>query len=83
MTPMQETYYKGELELDKYIRYMKIDINNFSLENYRQKVPALSALQATNNNIHPFNKQAHHNSQNWYKAVIEWYIKEYGDIPAK
>jgi len=24
MTPMQETYYKGELELDKYMRYMKI-----------------------------------------------------------
>ena len=43
----------------------------------------LSALQATNNNIHQFNKQAHHNSQNWYKAVIEWYIKEYGDIPSK
>ena len=24
MTPMQETYYKGKLELDKYTRYMKI-----------------------------------------------------------
>ena len=44
---------------------------------------ALSAMQATNNNIHQFNKKAHHNSQLWYKAVIEWYINEYGDLPSK
>ena len=40
---------------------------------------ALSTMQATNNNIWQFNKQAHHNSENWYKAVIDWYVKEYGD----
>jgi hypothetical protein len=40
-------------------------------------------MQATNNNIHQFNKQAHHNSQNWYGAVINWYIKQYGDLPSK
>ncbi len=44
---------------------------------------ALSTMQATNNNIWQFNKQAHHNSQNWYKAVIEWYIEEYGDLPSR
>ena len=44
---------------------------------------ALNSMQATNNNIHQFNKKAHHNSQLWYKAVIEWYIKEYGDLPSK
>lgn len=44
---------------------------------------ALSTMQATNNNIHQFNKQAHHNSHNWYKAVIQWYINEYGDLPSK
>ena len=44
---------------------------------------ALSTMQATNNNIHQFNKRAHHNSQNWYKAVIEWYVEQYGGLPSK
>ena len=44
---------------------------------------ALSTIEATNNNIWQFNKQAHHNSQNWYKAVIKWYIEQYGDLPSK
>ncbi len=48
-----------------------------------ESAKALSTMQATNNNIHQFNKQAHHNSHNWYKAVINWYIQEYGDLPSK
>jgi hypothetical protein len=40
-------------------------------------------MQATNNNIYQFNKQAHHNSQNWYVAVINWYVEKYGDLPSK
>ena len=40
-------------------------------------------MQATNNNIYQFNKQAHHNSQNWYVAVIDWYVGKYGDLPSK
>lgn len=44
---------------------------------------ALSTIEATNNNIWQFNKLAHHNSHNWYKAVIEWYIEQYGDLPSK
>tara|TARA_B100000900_G_scaffold405144_1_gene414342 strand:+ start:2183 stop:2344 length:162 start_codon:yes stop_codon:yes gene_type:complete len=40
-------------------------------------------MEATNNNIYKFNKQAHHNSQNWYVAVIEWYIEQYGDLPSR
>lgn len=43
---------------------------------------ALSTMAATNNNIYKFNKLAHHNSQNWYKAVIEWYVSEYGGLPS-
>ena len=42
---------------------------------------ALSTMVASNNNIHQFNKQAHHNSQNWYRAVIAWYIDEHGGWP--
>ena len=49
----------------------------------KESARALSTMQATNNNIHQFNKQAHHNSQNWYVAVIEWYIAQYGDLPSR
>lgn len=48
-----------------------------------ESAKALVVLGATNNNIHQFNKKAHHNSQNWYKAVIEWYVQEYGDLPSR
>lgn len=44
---------------------------------------ALSTMEATNNNIWKFNKLAHHDSQKWYRAVIEWYVDEYGDLPSK
>lgn len=44
---------------------------------------ALSTMEASNNNIYQFNKQAFHNSHNWYKAVIKWYIEQYGDLPSK
>jgi hypothetical protein len=43
---------------------------------------ALATMEATNNNISQFNKQAHHNSQLWYKAVIYWYIDQYGNLPS-
>lgn len=49
----------------------------------KEAARALSCIQATNNNIWQFNKQAHHNSQNWYKAVVNWYIEEYGDFPSQ
>lgn len=42
---------------------------------------ALSTMVASNNNIWQFNKQAHHNSQNWYRAVIQWYIDQHGGLP--
>ena len=44
---------------------------------------AISCIDATNNNIHKFNKVAHHDSQLWYRAVIGWYITEYGDLPSQ
>ena len=57
------------------------DLNLRDLQ--KESARALSTIQATNNNIHMFNKKAHHNSQLWYKAVIEWYITQYGDLPSK
>ena len=60
-----------------------MDISELSVRELQtESARALSTIQATNNNIWQFNKQAHHNSQNWYKAVIVWYIDEYGDLPS-
>ena len=61
-----------------------MDINNLTLRQLQtESARALTTMQATNNNIHQFNKRAHHNSQNWYRAVIEWYINEYGGLSSK
>jgi hypothetical protein len=61
-----------------------LDINDLTLRDLqKESARALSTMEATNNNIYQFNKQAHHNSQNWYRAVIEWYIEKYGDLPSK
>lgn len=61
-----------------------MDINDLSLRDLqKESARALSTMQATNNIIWQFNKQAHHDSQNWYKAVINWYIEQYGDLPSK
>ena len=61
-----------------------MDINDLTLRDLqKESARALSTMEATNNNIYQFNKQAHHNSQNWYRAVIEWYVEKYGDLPSK
>ena len=61
-----------------------MDLSNLTLREMQlESARALSTMQATNNNIHQFNKQAHHNSENWYKAVIEWYVEQYGDLPSR
>jgi len=61
-----------------------LDISNLDLRSLqKESARALATMQATNNNIWQFNKQAHHDSQNWYRAVIQWYVDEYGDLPSK
>lgn len=61
-----------------------MDLNSLSIrELQKESARALSTMEATNNNIYQFNKQAHHNSHNWYSAVITWYINQYGDLPSK
>ena len=59
-------------------------LDGFSLrELQKESARAISTMPADNDSIYKFNKEAHHNSQNWYKAVIEWYIEQYGDLPSK
>ena len=60
-----------------------MNINDLTLRQLQtESARALSTMEATNDNIYQFNKLAHHNSQNWYRAVIEWYIKKYGGLPS-
>ena len=62
----------------------KLDTSNLTLRQLQtESARALSTMQATNNNIWQFNKQAHHNSENWYKAVINWYVEQYGGLPSQ
>ena len=44
---------------------------------------ALAVWRPTNNDLSALNKQAHHDSQGFYKAVILKYIREWGDLPSK
>ena len=61
-----------------------IDIDELTTrELQKESARALSCIEATNDNIYQFNKKAHHNSNLWYKAVIEWYVDNYGDLPSK
>lgn len=61
-----------------------MDLSKLSLRELQtESARALSTMQATNNNIWQFNKEAHHDSQQWYKAVITWYVEQYGDLPSK
>lgn len=61
-----------------------MNLENLTLRELQKEcVRALSTMQATNNNIYQFNKQAYHDSQKWYRAVVNWYVEEYGDLPSK
>lgn len=61
-----------------------MELSNLTIrELQKESAMALSTMQATNNNIWQFNKKAHHNSHNWYRAVIEWYVGQYGDLPSR
>jgi len=44
---------------------------------------ALTVISAANNDIYKYNVQAHHDSQRWYRAVIQDYIDRYGGLPSE
>ena len=48
----------------------------------KESARAMTVFEATNNAIYKYNQQAHHNSENWYKAVIRDYVAQYGDLPS-
>jgi len=44
---------------------------------------AISTMPADNNSIHKFNKEAYHDSQLWYRAVIIYYCEQHGGFPSE
>jgi len=61
-----------------------LDINDLTLRQLQtESARAISTMAPTNDNIYQFNKQAHHNSHNWYRVVIEWYVNKYGGLPSE
>ena len=61
---------------------MTVDIETLDLRTLqRECARALLTMDGTSAGISKFNKQAHHNSQLWYKAVIQFYIDEHGGFP--
>jgi hypothetical protein len=58
---------------------INLELRELQLESAR----IMATMEATNHNLSQFNKLAHHNSQEWYKAVINWYVGQYGDLPSK
>ena len=37
----------------------------------------------SNTELVKFNSMAHHDSQAWYRAVIAWYVEQYGGLPSE
>jgi len=60
------------------------DLDTMSLRQLQlEAARVINCIPATNDNIHPFNKESRHDSTGWYKAAIRWYISRYGDLPSK
>ena len=58
------------------------DLNLRTLQ--REAARALAAGQGFgNHDLVRFNKAAHHDSHAWYRAVISWYVQQYGDLPSR
>ena len=61
---------------------MSINLDELDLRTLqREATRALLTMDGSSAGISKFNKKAHHNSQLWYKAVIEHYITEHGGMP--
>lgn len=61
-----------------------MDLNILTLRQLQQESGrAMTVWKPTIISMAELNKKAHHDSQMFYRAVIETYIEEYGDLPSK
>lgn len=57
---------------------------DYSLRDLQKEAArALTVDAKGNNELSKFNKLAHHDSQQFYKAIIKDYIEKYGDLPSR
>ena len=50
----------------------------------KETARVLAAHDGFNNQeLVKFNQLAHHDSCAWYRAVIQWYVDQYGDLPSR
>lgn len=65
------------------LKMSSINLSDLSLRQLQlEAARVISTMEATNDNIHKFNKESRHNSRGWYIAAIEWYVKEHGGLPS-
>ena len=61
-----------------------IDLETMDMRTLQKEAArALTTIEATNDNIYKFNQVARHDSHLWYKAVINWYMEQYGGLPSQ
>lgn len=77
-------------EVLKYIKLVLIKTQNMinlqtlTLRELQQESSrAVVVLGGNNQTLSKFNKEANHDSQKWYLAVLNHYIDIYGDLPSK
>jgi hypothetical protein len=59
----------------------KNEIDSFDLRRLQlESARVLSSVKSLN--VWIFNNKVNHNSTEWYKSVIRWYVQEYGDLPS-
>jgi len=44
---------------------------------------AMAHYKYGNNELYVFTREAHHDSQGFYKAIIRHYVNEYGGLPSE
>lgn len=60
------------------------NLNDMSLRDLQKESARVLSINLMNNgDLSRFNKLAHHDSNLFYKAVIEEYIQNWGDLPSK
>jgi len=64
---------------------MTIDIDALTVRQLQtESVRALSCDKGfDNHDLVQFNKLVHHDSHEWYRAVIAWYVDQYSDLPSR
>lgn len=61
-----------------------IDLDDLDLRSLqKESTKALLTMDGSNNGIYRFNKVARHNSQQWYKEVLQYYIELHGGLPSQ